>query len=213
MYRFQYIPVPVAKVSNMTVLDTARRRATRARLVEAGISEFGTRGIDATSVEQVCEAAGFTRGAFYSNFSSKDDLCIEIAQTVAEESSARIRDALATMPDEIPADSIVTAILDVAHLSPALHATEVELSLRAARVPEFGERLRATRAGLLPMYLEVAEQAAARAGVRFTVPVADALEILETLHYSPRQIGYNEESKRLITLASQAFVEPIGTGA
>ena len=50
------------------------------RLVEAAITQFAARGIDATSVEQLCDAAGFTRGAFYSNFASKDDLCTAIIE-------------------------------------------------------------------------------------------------------------------------------------
>ncbi len=59
---------------------TRRREVTRHRLVEAAIDEFAIRGLDATSVEQLCEAAGFTRGAFYSNFATKDDLCVAIME-------------------------------------------------------------------------------------------------------------------------------------
>lgn len=47
---------------------------TRARLLEAAFTVFAERGFQAATVEQICEAAGFTRGAFYSNFSSKDEL-------------------------------------------------------------------------------------------------------------------------------------------
>ena len=59
---------------------TPRREATRNRLIQAAIHEFALRGIDATSVEQLCEQAGFTRGAFYSNFATKDDLCVAIIE-------------------------------------------------------------------------------------------------------------------------------------
>ena len=67
------------RLTGMTDL-TPRREATVGRLVEAAITQFAARGIDATSVEQLCEAAGFTRGAFYSNFTSKDDLCMAIIE-------------------------------------------------------------------------------------------------------------------------------------
>ncbi|MGO2153566.1 MAG: TetR/AcrR family transcriptional regulator, partial [Brevibacterium aurantiacum] len=55
---------------------SARRRHTRSTLVEAGMSVFAHKGIDGASIEEICEAAGFTRGAFYSNFSSRDDLVL-----------------------------------------------------------------------------------------------------------------------------------------
>ncbi|MGO3179626.1 MAG: TetR/AcrR family transcriptional regulator, partial [Brevibacterium linens] len=51
-----------------------RRRQTRSTLVQAGTSVFAVRGIDGASIEEICEAGGLTRGAFYSNFSSRDDL-------------------------------------------------------------------------------------------------------------------------------------------
>lgn len=193
----------------MEIQDTARRRATRARLVEAAIGEFGRNGIDATSVEMVCDAAGFTRGAFYSNFSSKDDLCLEVARQAAEDAAKRFRDVLETMPDHIGTDDIVAAILNVAHLTPELHTTQVELALRAARHPEFGERYRATRQDLWPLYIEVMEQAAERGRVRLLVPLSDVVQIMEALHLSPQQIGNSEESRRLITLVTRHLIEPM----
>lgn len=196
----------------MSVMDTARRRATRARLVEAAVLEFGRFGIDATSVEQLCEAAGFSRGAFYSNFTSKDDLCIEIARHTAEATSARVHEMLATMPERISAEEIVPAILDDAGFTPELHNTRVEMSLRAARHPEFAERLRAARVDVWPLYIEVAEQAAARAGVRFTVPAQDAIEIIESLYSSASQVGYTDNSRRLILLVLQRLVAPLNEG-
>ncbi|GAA4888479.1 TetR/AcrR family transcriptional regulator [Tessaracoccus lubricantis] len=192
----------------MTVIDAARRRATRGRLVEAAVREFGRNGIDATSVEQLCEAAGFTRGAFYSNFSSKDELCIEIARHVFEEMAARLQEVLASMPESFRPDEIIPALLDVTQLSTDLHATQVELELRAARHPEFGEQLEVARRDLWPLYVEFAEKAAARGRVRFTIPVHDALQVLAALHHSPAYIGRTGESRRLIMLMTEHFIAP-----
>ena len=44
------------------------RTQTRRRLIEAAPRVFVERGIGGASVAQICSAAGFTRGAFYSNF-------------------------------------------------------------------------------------------------------------------------------------------------
>ena len=52
--------------------------ATRARLISAAEKLFVRFGFDASSVERIAEAAGFSRGAFYSNFQDKDELFIAV---------------------------------------------------------------------------------------------------------------------------------------
>jgi AcrR family transcriptional regulator len=54
------------------------REATRARLIAAAEKVFIRSGFDASSVERIAEAAGFSRGAFYSNFRDKDELFIAV---------------------------------------------------------------------------------------------------------------------------------------
>lgn len=51
-----------------------RREATRQRILDAAREVFAEMGVIGGSVEDICERAGFTRGAFYSNFSDKDDV-------------------------------------------------------------------------------------------------------------------------------------------
>jgi AcrR family transcriptional regulator len=53
---------------------SARREATRERVLDAAREVFAERGVIGGTVEDICERAGFTRGAFYSNFADKDDL-------------------------------------------------------------------------------------------------------------------------------------------
>ena len=53
---------------------------TRTALKEAAARLFAQRGLDGTSVEAIAHEAGFTRGAFYSNFSSKEELFAEMLQ-------------------------------------------------------------------------------------------------------------------------------------
>jgi AcrR family transcriptional regulator len=68
------------------------RDATRAKLIEAAEKIFIRFGFDASSVERIAEAAGFSRGAFYSNFQNKDELfvavlnkrCLEISSALGE---------------------------------------------------------------------------------------------------------------------------------
>ncbi|MEI6669267.1 MAG: TetR/AcrR family transcriptional regulator [Acidobacteriota bacterium] len=56
------------------------RARTLERLLESARDLFGRNGIDATSIEQVAEAAGYSRGAFYSNLDSKDDLVCAVLE-------------------------------------------------------------------------------------------------------------------------------------
>jgi AcrR family transcriptional regulator len=72
---------------------SARRQATRDRVLEAASEVFAERGFHGATVEDICERAGFTRGAFYSNFSSKDDLVVELSQRHSEALVDRIRRA------------------------------------------------------------------------------------------------------------------------
>lgn len=60
--------------------DSARRQKTRERLIDAAYDVFSEHGLHAASIEMVTEAAGFTRGAFYSNFESKEELFFALAE-------------------------------------------------------------------------------------------------------------------------------------
>src|ERR1043165_9772619 len=53
---------------------------TRAALLQAGAEVFVERGFAGSSVEAIAARAGFTRGAFYSNFASKEELFAELLQ-------------------------------------------------------------------------------------------------------------------------------------
>lgn len=54
------------------------RETTRQRLLDAATISIAKKGLAATSVEDIVAEAGYTRGAFYSNFRSKSDLFIEL---------------------------------------------------------------------------------------------------------------------------------------
>jgi AcrR family transcriptional regulator len=57
---------------------TQTREETRRRLVQAGWEVFATQGFTGASVEEIAAQAGFTRGAFYSNFADKEALFLAI---------------------------------------------------------------------------------------------------------------------------------------
>ncbi|HTI27623.1 MAG TPA: TetR/AcrR family transcriptional regulator [Kutzneria sp.] len=74
---------------------TTRRRAqTRERLIEAAYEVFSELGIRDAPVELICERAGFTRGAFYSNFASKEALFLAVYEVQMQERLDRLRAAV-----------------------------------------------------------------------------------------------------------------------
>lgn len=195
-------------MSDAQTPDSARRRATRARLVEAAHVEFGRLGIDATSVERICEVAGFTRGAFYSNFTSKDDLCVAVAQDVVDRTLQASNDAIKTLqPDTSPAE-IIASILGAASLSEDQHRTQLELQLRGWRDPDLGARLAAVRASTQPVAVQVITTAAQRLGLRFVVPTADFIRIVEALFFAP-SLAQEGTAERLMTLVSSHLTEQV----
>jgi AcrR family transcriptional regulator len=57
-----------------------KQAETRQKLLDAAEHVFLRRGLLGSSVEEIAAEAGFTRGAFYSNFKSKDELFVELLQ-------------------------------------------------------------------------------------------------------------------------------------
>jgi AcrR family transcriptional regulator len=58
-----------------------KRAQTRAALLDAGIRVFVRDGFAGASVEEISAEAGYSRGAFYWNFRSKEELFVELLQT------------------------------------------------------------------------------------------------------------------------------------
>jgi AcrR family transcriptional regulator len=57
-----------------------QRQRTRAALVDAAAKVFIERGFTGASVEAIAAEAGYTRGAFYANFESKEELFVEVLE-------------------------------------------------------------------------------------------------------------------------------------
>ena len=76
-------------------MTRAQRKArTREDLLDAAMRLFCARGFHATSLDQVAAAAGYTKGAVYSNFASKEDLFFALYERRVEQETARMRAAL-----------------------------------------------------------------------------------------------------------------------
>jgi len=126
------------------------RDETRDKLFEAAARVFEDQGIGGASIEAIAAAAGFTRGAFYSNFASKDELIIAMIEDHVEQSIRRMHELLArhkNLADFIDAlKSMDRSQQDPLGRSPLLHMEMILFVSRAEkRRPELAKRLRARR--------------------------------------------------------------------
>jgi AcrR family transcriptional regulator len=75
-----YSPLTFAMPRKRLTREESREQ-TRQALLDAGAVVIAKRGFAATTVEDIAEHAGYTRGAFYSNFKSKLEVFIELLKT------------------------------------------------------------------------------------------------------------------------------------
>jgi AcrR family transcriptional regulator len=71
-----------------------RRQQTRDALVDAAAQVFVRRGFSGASLDEIAEAAGFTRGAIYKHFEGKDDLFLAVFDRVNERTLATFGELL-----------------------------------------------------------------------------------------------------------------------
>jgi AcrR family transcriptional regulator len=126
------------------------RDDTREKLFEAAARVFEEQGIGGASIEAIAAAAGFTRGAFYSNFTSKDELIIAMLEDHVEQTIRRNLDLLARHKNIVDfIDALKTmdrSRHDPLGRSPLLHMEMILFVARAEkRRPELAKRLRARR--------------------------------------------------------------------
>jgi AcrR family transcriptional regulator len=73
----------------------ASQARTRAQLIETAREMFLRDGYFATSLDKVADAAGYSKGAVYSNFASKDELCLAVLDALLTERAGEIALAVA----------------------------------------------------------------------------------------------------------------------
>lgn len=159
---------------------TRRRQNTRARLLEAAHEVFGEVGMDAASVEAICERAGFTRGAFYSNFESKEELFLALITQLAEgkldEVAARVRELDPATP--MATADLVRGVVGVSigeRMEPRLIS---EIRTQALRDPRLGAAYLAWQDGMIARVERIVGDVVATYGLHLRLPVADFARLL-----------------------------------
>jgi AcrR family transcriptional regulator len=128
----------------MARLTRAESQArTREKLLAMAKASFLRDGYAATSLDKIAEMAGFSKGAVYSNFKNKDELCLLVLDTIRTERAAALGQAIAGLTS---LDDRLAAFQKWAEKNVgdrAWTALEVEFGVHAARHPELSRSLAA----------------------------------------------------------------------
>ncbi len=156
-----------------TPTEVRGRERTRARLLDAAAGVFAEVGLDAASVEAICERAGFTRGAFYSNFESKDELMLAVTAHISEQKielvNQRVRELAASGERLAPAE-LVQRMLDVAIERRAGILLTSEIRTRAMRDPRLADAYLAWQGGMVERVAQVIGDLGRTYGLRLRLP-------------------------------------------
>lgn len=151
-----------------------RQARTRRRLVDAAARVGARRGLAAASLDEVAQAAGYTKGAVYANFASKEELFLAVLDERFAERLEQIERVFDT--DAAPT---VQAAEAGAELSRAMAADRdwqrlfLEFAVHAARDAAFRERLTARYRTLRERIAAILERRMRETGVTADVSPAD----------------------------------------
>ncbi|MEU3986052.1 TetR/AcrR family transcriptional regulator [Streptomyces sp. NPDC026672] len=143
---------------------TRRRVHTRARLLDAAFTVFAAKGFGRVSIEEVCEAAGFSRGAFYSNFATLDELFFALYRQRADLIAEQVTQALALDGDDLDVPATVERVTEILLLDVDWLLVKTDFLVHAARDPDVARALLDHRARLRNAIADRLFRARGRAG-------------------------------------------------
>ena len=151
----------------MRHVNSPRRRTPRSevreRILTAAVTTFASEGFAGATIDMIAEAAGFTKGAVYSNFGSKDDLFFALldAQVTARVTliTKLIEQVGASEGPESAAAAVGKALMQAIHENTDYQLLFIEYWLRAARDPQIRERFAKHRRELIDRTMKAIDPA------------------------------------------------------
>ncbi len=148
-----------------------RQAHTRARLMRSAASVAARRGIEGASLDEVAQSAGFTKGAVYANFSSKEELFLAMVDAHFE---ARLVDLDRVLSPDADRDALARGAADglmrMLAAEPEQHRLFFEFAVYAARNEPFRKQLVARYSALRERLAELLERRAERLPVKPVTP-------------------------------------------
>lgn len=159
-----------------------RRIQTRRRLLDAAGEVFAQHGYHAASVDQVAERAGFTTGAVYSAFGSKQELFLGVVEDHMRASVATMEAAVAqrwTVDDRVRVGA--EHWMDLIQRTPEMILLHTEFWAFAVRDPDVRPRVAAYYAEVRAALCRLLSAGARELGLRLTMPVEEIAVAVEAL--------------------------------
>ncbi len=156
----------------MTGLTRKERQAhTRARLMRSAASVAAQRGLERASLDAVAEHAGFTKGAVYANFASKEDLFLAMLDARFAERLAELDAILSTEQDpDTQAREAAAGFIAAIESEPEWERLFFEFAVYAARNEDFRVELVARYRSMRERIAELLAQRAERLGIEPAIP-------------------------------------------
>ena len=157
-----------------------RRELTRSHLLAAAAQVFSRNGFDGASIDDVAAAAGFTKGAVYSNFKNKEDLFLALIDERAAEQFDAVQQTLAeveSLPSDERASRFTQLTAELLWGDRDWQLLWLEFSLYAARHPSARRRLAERNRRHHELLVTMIEAELRRAGAEPSVPIDDLVSI------------------------------------
>ncbi|MDP9238887.1 MAG: TetR/AcrR family transcriptional regulator [Chloroflexota bacterium] len=192
-----------------------QRKATRAKLVEAARKLFSTSGYDHATVDDISAAAGYSKGAYYFHFSTKDDVLFELLRIWTEDRTTTLA---AQSSDGAASGESLRHLLESFFsydAAPQWPGVLLEFWAQAIRNPEVSKRLTQAYGGWRKSIAAAFESASLAGSLRLTSP-EDAASVALAAHdgYAV-QVAIGSRGSRAMTAADLAdsLVAPLEVAA
>jgi AcrR family transcriptional regulator len=191
--------------SRPAILRQDRSELTRARLIRSAEKIFARDGFDAAKLEEIAAEAGYTRGAFYANFSSKEDLFFALLEG---EISSRIETIESIMKDLADPESKLRVFRDF-FLTLSQDRRWILISLEfklfavrhpgvRARLAAMNRRLAEPRIRILQQVLEGSGRKPSEAATAVAMSLSAATNALALEHMLDRNAMPQRAMKRML---------------
>lgn len=176
---------------------TKTRPRTVTALMNSARTLFIKRGYHATSISDICEHAGLTRGAFYSNYRSKEDLFLTLFDAEADRiltGIERVVDGITAGTDRV--EQLLESLSEHRRENQSWFLASMEFTLHAARNPDIAaelipheDRLTTAMANLLTRLLPQVTPDKAGDLARLITALHEGTTALELIH-GPDAAGF-----------------------
>jgi len=117
---------------------------TREKFLDSALGAFSRKGFAAATIDEIADGAGFSRGAFYSNFESKEELALALLDRQMILDAARFAE-ITLAPGGTP-ETLADRLREAFHVNETLSDWEVfrlEMLMLTKRNPDFAARCQA----------------------------------------------------------------------